>query len=234
VIDTHCHLLPGLDDGPRRLQESVALARQLVECGVRQVICTPHFTRRYPTDHQTAARRLHELRAVLDESRVPLMLGLAAEIGSAAACQASQSELTQRTIGTHHLLVELERDTPAGVVEPILDRLALLGCTPVLAHPERCRNVRHRMTIIDAARRHGALIQVVAPSLVGRWGEDVSRAAWRMLDSGRVDILASDSHRAPRHGHDHLKTALALVAKRLGADALRELTVLRPAGIVAA
>ena len=233
MIDTHCHLLPGLDDGPRRLQESVVLARQLVESGVRHVICTPHFTRRYPTDHRTAARRLNELQAVLDESGVPLKLGLAAEIGSAAAVEASRSELTQRRIGGHHLLVELERDTPAGIVEPILVRLAQLGCTPVLAHPERCRNVRHRMRIIDAARQQGALIQVVAPSLAGRWGEDVARAAWRLLDSGRVDILASDSHR-PRHGHDYLNAALGLVAKRLGADALQELTVLRPAHIVAA
>jgi protein-tyrosine phosphatase len=232
VIDTHCHLLPGLDDGPRRLQESVALARQLVECGVRHVICTPHFTRRYPTDHRTAARRLDELRTVLDESGVPLKLGLAAEIGSAVAVQASRSELAQRRLGDRHLLVELERETPAGVVEPILARLAQLGCTPVLAHPERCANVRHRVSVIDDARRRGALIQVVAPSLVGRWGKEVERSAWGLLDSGRVDILASDSHR-PRHGHDHLKTALALVAKRLGAEALQELTVLRPARILA-
>jgi protein-tyrosine phosphatase len=232
MIDTHCHLLPGLDDGPRRLQESVALARQLVQCGVRHVICTPHFTRRYPTDHRTAARRLDELRTVLDEAGVPLKLDLAAEIGSAAAVEASQSELVQRRLGGRHLLVELERDTPAGVVDPILARLAELECTPVLAHPERCRHLRHRTSLIDAARCHGALIQVVAPSLVGRWGEDVGRAAWRLLDSGRVDILASDSHR-PRHNHDYLKAALALVAKRLGAEALRELTVLRPARILA-
>jgi protein-tyrosine phosphatase len=233
VIDTHCHLLPGLDDGRRRLQESVELARQLVQCGVRHVICTPHFTRRYPTDQPTAIRRLDELRAVLQDVEVPLKLDLAAEIGSAAAVEATQSELTERRLGASHLLVEPERDTPAGVVEPILARLAELGCTPVLAHPERRRNIRHKMTVIDAARQHGALIQVVAPSIVGRCGDDVGRAAWRLLDSGRVDILASDSHR-PRHGHDYLQTALTLVTNRLGAEAVQELTVLRPARMLAA
>ena len=71
VIDTHCHLLPGLDDGPATAADAVALAERLAADGVETVVCTPHFSRRYPTDHAEAGERLQELRGLLRRRRRP-------------------------------------------------------------------------------------------------------------------------------------------------------------------
>jgi protein-tyrosine phosphatase len=223
VIDTHCHLLPGLDDGPRRLEEALVLARQLSAAGVRRVICTPHYSRRFPTDHAAAVKRLGELREALTASEVSLELDLAAEIAPAKAIDATVDELVARRLGETHLLVELERDTPTGFVGLLLERLAEVGLTPVLAHPERCAAVRSQPRLLDAAREQGALVQVVAPSLVGHWGEEAGAAAWRLLETGRVDLLASDAHRPGPRGL-HMAVAIPLVAERLGIDALHALT----------
>lgn len=231
MIDSHCHLLPGLDDGPRTLSDSLALARQLFQAGVHTVICTPHYSRRFPTDHESASRRLVELREALAATDIALELHLAAEIASATALEAAPEELARRELGGKRLLVELEPDTPAGFVGLSLRRLDELGLRPVFAHPERCRAVRLAPRILKAARAGGARVQVVASSLVGRWGAETASAAWQMLEGGQVDILASDSHHA-RPGGLHIATALELVAARLGQETVHVLTEEGPSELI--
>jgi protein-tyrosine phosphatase len=223
VIDTHCHLLPAIDDGTRDDAEALELARELVNAGVHHVVCTPHFSRRFPTDHAAALDRLHALQRLLDDAGIGLGLGLAAEVAPATAAQASEVDLRQRRLGEEHLLVELEPDTPVGFVDLAVMRVRELGLTPVFAHPERCRAARSQLRVLDLARDAGALVQVVAPSLTGRWGDAAAEAAWQLLESDRVDILASDAHR-PGRDAAYLERAAELVSSRLGSEALVELT----------
>jgi protein-tyrosine phosphatase len=231
MIDTHCHLLPALDDGPRRLDESVMLARQLRSAGVSRVVCTPHFSRRFPTDHRLATARLNELRLKLASAGIALELQLAAEIAPSAALESERQQLERRHLGSRHLLVEVDRDTPAGFLELLLSRLRKFGRVPVLAHPERCPALHSQPHLLDAARAQGALVQVVAPSLTGRSGETAERAAWRLLESDRVDLLASDAHRPGRQGLS-LTRALPLLVRRLGRERVRALTEDAPAMVL--
>ena len=231
MIDTHCHLLPGVDDGPPSSREALELAQALVAAGVETACCTPHFSRRFPTRHELATDRLEMLRGGLEEAGVPLRCELAAEIGSAAAVEASPAELKRRKLGDGYLLVELEADTPAGVVDVAQARLRDIGLTPVFAHPERSRAVRSQPRVLDEARTGGALVQVVAPSLTGRWGEATSDAAWHLLETGRVDLLASDSHH-PRHAGERLALVLERVSARVGRDTLVELTETTPRSLI--
>lgn len=227
MIDTHCHLLPDLDDGPRGAEDAVALGHGLVEAGVRIVLCTPHFSRRFPTDHDEARRRLVELTELFARRGLVLRCVLAAEVSSAAAVEAPLAALSRRRIGRRHLLVELEPDTAAGIVPVVQERLAGAGLIPVFAHPERCRAVREQPQILDRAREGGALVQVVAPSLAGRWGHAAVTAGWQLLESQRADLLASDCHRA-RHAGEALREVLEEVALRLGEAMTAELTETNP------
>jgi len=230
MIDTHCHLLPLLDDGPKSEGEAVELARQLVGAGVTAVVCTPHFSRRYATSHELAGDRLLELEVLLFDAAISISLSLAAEISPAFAVSSPPDELLARSIGGRFLLVELEPATPAAFLDTALDELGELGLRPVFAHPERCRALREQPRLLDEARAGGAVFQVVAPSLTGRWGEDVALAAWRLLDGGVVDLLGSDSHRA--RSAAHLERAAVLIEQRHGHDLLEELSERRPAQVV--
>jgi protein-tyrosine phosphatase len=231
LIDTHCHLLHSLDDGPKTEHDSVALARQLAAAGVYAVVCTPHYSRRYPTELGTARKRLSELERRLSEARIPLPLSLAAEVSPAFAVSEPLEKLLPRAIDGRFLLVELERATPAAFLETAVERLAGERLRPVFAHPERSESVREQPRLLDEARAAGALVQVVAPSLTGRWGGTVGTAAWRLLDSGHVDLLGSDSHR-PATATTHLERAAAAIEERYGTEALVDLTARAPSRLV--
>jgi protein-tyrosine phosphatase len=214
VIDTHCHLLFGLDDGPRTSTEMLALARQQVAVGVTKTICTPHFSRTFPTRHELARERLEETRELLAAARVALDLDLAAEVSPGTAASVPTAALRERAIGGQFALVEMERDTPAPFAVAIAERLAADGLGLVLGHPERSRALQRLPEALDAARAAGALVQVVAPSLAGRWGGSVASSAWAFLESGRVDLLATDAHRA--RSQPSLPKVRRLVVDRLG------------------
>jgi protein-tyrosine phosphatase len=231
VIDTHCHLLPGLDDGPDGIDDALALAQRLVEDGVSAVLCTPHYSRLFPTDHAEAVKRLAELRHVLAANSIEIELELAAEVGPALAVSAPLEELSRRSIGGRYLLVEVLPDSPAGLFDAATDRLEEVGLVPVFGHPERSRAVQRHPTLVEDAQRRGALIQLVAPSLLGRWGRGVASAAWGLLGAGWVDLIGSDAHGAQRRGV-HLAETMELVAERLGADVARAVMRINPARVL--
>jgi len=227
VIDTHCHLLPALDDGPRHQADGVLLARELAAQGVRRVLCTPHYSRLFPTSHVDAEERLSRFQPVLRTEGVDLELSLAAEIGPGLAVSAPLEELLIRTIDGRFALIELLGDTSPAAIVSIGERFVDAGVRLVLAHPERCRAVQRHLNVLDPFRADGVLLQVVAPSLLGRWGPEVEATAWHLVDTGRADLLGSDAH-STRRRRPHLSDACELIEERLGGSVVAELTERRP------
>jgi protein-tyrosine phosphatase len=225
VIDTHCHLLPELDDGPRDLAEALELARELSAAGVSAVVCTPHLNRRFPVAEEAARAQLIRLKDALEHAGVELELTLSAEVGPNAAIETDGDELRRRAIAGRFLLVELEPATPASFVGLCTDRLDELSLVPVFAHPERCRAIQRDTSALADVRARGGLVQVVATSLAGSWGSSVGRAAWSFVASGRADLVASDSHRP---GRQRLARVLAALAERAGAASAQRLTETAP------
>ena len=231
MIDTHCHLLPQLDDGPATEEAALALATRLEQSGVSQVLCTPHYSTTFPTGRLEALNKESELVRLLEAEGIRLELALAAEVSPERAVAAVSEELLARSIGERFLLVELLPDTPPVTLTTICERLGKLDLLPVFAHPERCRALARGLEPLDDARREGALVQVVARSLLGRWGSEIQTVAWRLVDTGRADLLASDAHHRG-HGSALLRAA-ELVGDRLGDGVRQELTEHRPGLVLA-
>jgi protein-tyrosine phosphatase len=217
VIDTHCHLLPRVDDGPRSEETALALARDLVADGVGVVLCTPHLSRLFSAPHSEVLRRFTSLKDALVIEEIPLGLAVAAEVSASFALSEP--------------LVELHPDTPAHFLELCTDRLAEAALLPVFAHPERCRAVQRDPSLLDSVRAGGAMTQLVAPSLIGRWGGAVEASAWELLRAGRVDLLGSDAHGIESR-RCHLREAADLIEAHFGADVRTELTERQPAKLV--
>ena len=227
MIDTHCHLLPGLDDGPRNEAEALELARGLAAQGVRRVLCTPHFSAMFPTVHSESVERLRAFQPFLEAAGVRIDTSVAAEIGPAAAVSTPMEQLLERSIAGRWVLVEALAETSPASLAAIFERLRDAGVGTIFGHPERCRAVQRKPGILDPLREDGAMLQLVAPSLVGRWGPDTEATAWRLVDTGRADLLGSDAHGAKRR-RPHLRAACRLIEERLGAAVVEELTEIKP------
>ncbi|HEX7254648.1 MAG TPA: CpsB/CapC family capsule biosynthesis tyrosine phosphatase [Gaiellaceae bacterium] len=231
MVDTHCHLLPGLDDGPRSTADAVDLARELVAAGVTTVLCTPHYTRQWPTDHAAALAAHDRLRHELDGAGIELATSVAAEVGTTFAVTRPLEELAKRAVGPY-VVVEIYADTPAQYLDTAVSRLAEADLLPVFAHPELARFVDRRPEVLDDARARGALVQVLAPGVVGFWGPGVAANAWDLVEADRADLVASDAH-GPRRPPKHLARAAELIDRRLGREVRLDLTERRPAALIA-
>jgi protein-tyrosine phosphatase len=223
VIDTHCHLLPGIDDGPPTVDEAVALGWALASQGVELAVCTPHWSRAFPTSHARSVAARDVLADALLRAEIRLDLLVSAELSAVVAATEPLAEIRERSMAGRLVLVEMVGDSLPAHISAVTRRLASAGLTTVLAHPERCGAVQSDPRLLDHLREEGAYVQIVAPSLTGHRATREGDTAWELLDTGRADLIASDAH-GSRRRPCQLEAAEELVTNRFGPAAWRELT----------
>jgi protein-tyrosine phosphatase len=222
VIDIHCHILPGLDDGPANLDFSLAMARAAVESGTQLMVATPHIRADFDVDPDEIEPRVDLFNDRLQRERLPLRVLPGAEIGWATASELDDAALAMLSLGSgRRVLLESPYGRRAVDIEGIIAGLNDRGFQAVLAHPERCplfERDRERLRKIIAA---GALCSVTAGSMLGRFGETVRAFTIEMLRDGLVHDIASDAHdhihRPPglAAGFDEVKEALPGIDKHI-------------------
>jgi protein-tyrosine phosphatase len=195
VIDLHCHVLPGIDDGPATIEESVAVARVAAEQGTRTIVATPHVNLRYPNRAPGIAAVVEALNERLRADEVPLEVRPGAEIAMTSLEELSEDELAALTLGGGRwLLMECPFTLAIDGFAAIVRDLRQNGHEVVLAHPERCSGFQRRRDLLAELVELGALTSVTAGSLIGGFGKEVRRMAFDMFDAGLVHNVASDAH----------------------------------------
>jgi protein-tyrosine phosphatase len=195
VIDLHCHVLPGIDDGPENIEESVVLAREAARAGTRVLVATPHVSSRYRNDPERIARLVGELNERLISEAIELLVRPGAEIALAHARSSDLAELGRLTLGGGPwLLVEPPFSPAATGIETMLRDLLRSGARIVLAHPERSPAFQRDPRLLRSLVADGILNSITAGSLTGRFGDGVRRFALRLLREGLVHNVASDAH----------------------------------------
>jgi protein-tyrosine phosphatase len=196
LVDVHCHLLAGLDDGPRTLEEAVAMCRRAWAEGTRAIAATAHMNEQWPgvtPDRIRAATRRLALR--LDQIGLPLTVFPAAEVMVRPHLEASweRGELMSMADRGAYLLIEL----PTGAyvdLRPVVCRLSESGIRPILAHPERRPELLYDVGLIEELIRLGCLVQVSSDSITGPRGREESHALKRWVRRGVVHLIGSDGH----------------------------------------
>jgi protein-tyrosine phosphatase len=195
VIDLHCHVLAGIDDGPATLEASVALARAAASAGTRTLIATPHVSWEYPNDARTIAGLVAELGTRLNAEGVALEIRPGAEIAMTRVVDTPAEELARLTLGGGRWLL-VEPPFAAAVIglDTIIAGLQSSGYHVLLAHPERCPAFHRDRSMLEALVASGVLSSVTAGSLAGRFGRAVRRFSLELLRDGLAHNVASDAH----------------------------------------
>jgi protein-tyrosine phosphatase len=230
MIDLHSHILPGLDDGSRTVEDARELARRAAADGVTAIAATPHVRADYPTRPGEMEHGVLRLREDFLEQGIDVEILHGGEIDLGILPGLDGDDLRRFTLaqsGTY-LLVEFPYSGwPAGLEETVY-ALGLRGLVPVLAHPERNRTVQSDPGRLAEAVRLGALVQLTAASVDGRIGRSAQKAAGRLLELGLAHVLASDAHTP-----EIREAGLGAAAGSLEEELARFLTAEAPGAIVA-
>src|SRR3954471_3197800 len=195
MIDLHCHILPGLDDGPSNLDFSLAMARAAVEAGTQLIVATPHIRADFDVDPVEIEPRVDLFNERLQRDRLPLRVLPGAEIGWATAPELDDTQLARLSLGSgKRLLLESPYGKKPVDVEGIIAGLAERGFQAVLAHPERCPLFQRDPERLRKLVAEGALCSITAGSMLGRFGGTVRTFTIEMLRDGLVHDVASDAH----------------------------------------
>jgi protein-tyrosine phosphatase len=235
VIDLHNHLLPGIDDGARELEETLEFLRIGARDGVRTVTATPHMKPGvYDNSRQMILERVAMVREAQrgDEAEaVTLLPGAEVYFSGDVVQRAKDGKLMTIGDGGRYILLELPyQQIPFGVDDAIF-QLRLLGLTPLLAHPERVAYYLEDIERVAASVRLGALTQVTGNSVTGRFGSKARDFATRMLERRLIHVLASDSHDV-KYRPPVLSESVRAAAAVVGEEAARRMVEETPRAIL--
>ncbi|HEY3866496.1 MAG TPA: CpsB/CapC family capsule biosynthesis tyrosine phosphatase [Solirubrobacteraceae bacterium] len=195
MIDLHTHVLPGIDDGPQTIEDSVELARAAVAAGARTLVATPHVSWTYPNEPDTIAALVEELGEHLDAAGIPLEIRVGAELAMTRLVDMSTEELLRlRLGGGNWLLLEPPFSSTVTGLGALVLELQRQGHEILLAHPERCPAFHRNPEMLRELVNAGVLTSVTAGSLVGRFGGEVRRFALRMARERLIHNVTSDAH----------------------------------------
>ncbi|MGI8804550.1 MAG: tyrosine-protein phosphatase [Thermoleophilaceae bacterium] len=231
MIDLHCHILPGLDDGAPDAATSLAMAERAVADGIRTIAATPHVNFEYEYPLEAIGRGVRQLNELLSDAAVPISVVPGAELDASRAMELLPEQLRDLTLGDGpYLLVESPYQPIGEVLDEVLYQLQLQGLAPVLAHPERCpifhANIDHLRELVG----RGMVCSVGAGSMTGTFGSSVQRFTSRLFSEGLVHSVSSDAHDPDRRA-PVLSAGLKAMESEL-AGRSQWLTVEAPAAIL--
>lgn len=220
MIDLHCHMLPGIDDGARNMVDALGMARMAVKEGTTSVVLTPHvYDGVYKNPLSEVIPVYHQLKVALAEADLPLTLHLGGEVHMSEhvpdLLERGELPFVGQYNGERIVLLEMPHGfVPAGAVK-FVEWLRSKSIRPLIAHPERNKDVMRSPEKLNPFVALGCGLQVTAGSLTGNFGAQAQRLSWQILERNLCFCVASDGHNQAARP-PVLKSAYEAVLNRLG------------------
>jgi protein-tyrosine phosphatase len=238
VIDLHCHYLPGIDDGAKTLEESLGLARAAVAAGIKTAVMTPHV---HPGRYENSASSITKLCAafqrVLAHKHIPLDIRPGGEVRISAdimpMIEADEIPFIGHLDGHRIMLLEFPHSHLILGADKLINWLLARRIRPLIAHPERNKEVMRNLDKLQPFVRMGCLLQLTGASLIGQFGKEAQDCARQIIERNWATVVATDAHNL-RHRPPNLDLARKALAELGGESFARQLTEEGPSRIVAA
>ncbi|MFP7470587.1 CpsB/CapC family capsule biosynthesis tyrosine phosphatase [Niallia taxi] len=219
MIDIHCHILPGVDDGPTTLEESLMMAREAVNEGIKTIIATPHHrNNRYENNKEQILQHVSNLNEVLVKENIPLSILPGQEnriFGEVLEDYRNGEILTLNN--SKYLFIEFPTASVPKYADRLLYEIQIEGLTPIIVHPERNKEILENPDILYNLVNNGALTQVTAASILGYFGKSIKKFSKKLVESNLTHFLASDAHNTHNRTFA-LNNAFELIREDFGMD----------------
>lgn len=221
MIDIHSHILPGIDDGAKSIEDSLNMAKLAVEEGITKIIATPHHQNgKYLNKRQDIIEGVSELNNLLQNRNIPLEVlpGQETRIYGELIEDIDKGDILPLN-HTNYLFIELPSGHVPRYTEQLLFDVQLKGFTPIIVHPERNAGIMENPNKLLNLVKKGALTQVTAGSLVGRFGKKIQKFSLQLIEANLTHFISSDAHNVTSRSF-HMRESLSVVSKEFGNQAI--------------
>lgn len=205
MIDLHCHLLPGVDDGSKSMDISLKLANDAVRDGIDYALLTPHHMNGVYLNHKRAViQQTQEFQMELDRHKIPLKVfpGQEVRINGDLLTALDQDDILFADEGGRYLMLEFPDDDVPSYTSTMIYELMQRGIIPVIVHPERNTKIMKQPDILYDLLNEGCLSQITASSYVGIFGHKVQKFSKQLIRTGQAYVFASDAHDLPNRKYE--------------------------------
>lgn len=220
MIDLHCHILSGIDDGALNDEVSIKMARKAVLEGIHTIVATPHHQNgRYLNEKKGVVQYVQRLNELLKKEKIPLTILPGQEVrlyGEILDDYQAEKILTLNDTGKY-LFIEFPSSQVPHYAERLLFDIQSKGLIPIIVHPERNSRLLEEPDLLYKFITNGALAQVTAGSLTGRFGKKIKRFSHQLIQSNLVHFVSSDAHNLEGRSF-YMREALEVIESEHGQD----------------
>lgn len=219
MVDLHCHLLPGVDDGSKDMATSLRLAKEATANGITHALLTPHHMNgRYVNHKQDVIRRTREFQEELRAHGIPLTVfpGQEVRINGQLLEALDHDDILFADADGRYLMLEFPDDDVPHYTGRMVFDLQQRGIVPVIVHPERNTKIMAKPELLYELLQRGCLSQITASSYVGTFGKKVERFSRQLIAAGQGYLFASDAHDLPGRKYE-LRQAFEKLQREFGA-----------------
>lgn len=220
MIDLHCHLLPGADDGSKSMDISLKLANDAVRDGIDYALLTPHHMNGVYLNHKKAViQQTQEFQVEFDRHKISLKVfpGQEVRINGDLSTALDQDDILFADEGGRYLMLEFPDDDVPSYTSTMIYELMQRGIIPIIVHPERNTKIMKKPDILYRLLNRGCLSQITAGSYVGAFGYKVQKFSKQLIQTGQAYVFASDAHDLPNRKYE-MTNAFAKFGNEFGND----------------
>ncbi|MGG0788102.1 CpsB/CapC family capsule biosynthesis tyrosine phosphatase [Peribacillus simplex] len=218
MIDLHCHILPGVDDGSQNLQDSLAMANQAVKSGITHLFATPHHLNgKFENEKGNILECVTEFNKYLRQENIPLNVypGQELRIHRELFHALERDEVLTLNNKGKYLLLELPSGHVPDYTREMIYELLVKDITPIIVHPERNRELIEGDNLLFQLVEEGALTQLTSGSITGLFGRKVKAFSEKIIEHNLAHFIATDAHNVELRGFS-LKEAYETITKTFG------------------
>jgi len=233
MIDIHCHILPGIDDGSRNVEESMEMVREAYKAGFTNIISTSHYIEEsYNVPKIKRQELIDMLNSKIEQEGMNIKVynGAEAYISPDLVELIEEGELPTMN-GTKYLLMELPMHNQILNLESIVSKVINQGITLIIAHPERYDIVQKNYKVLNELADMGVLFQANYGSCIGQYGKEAEKTLKKLLKANRISFFGTDCHRIGSV-YDKMPEILKKLEKMIGKEKLEELTTINPQKLI--
>ncbi|MFG6119295.1 tyrosine-protein phosphatase [Thalassobacillus sp. B23F22_16] len=197
MIDIHCHILPGVDDGAQTMEDSIIMAEEALDQGIDTIIATPHHLNgKYENPRLSILHKVLELNEALQQAgiEVTILPGQEIRINGDMITGLEQEEILPLNVDSTYVFVELPSDQVPQYTKQMLFDIQRAGYKPIIVHPERNKKLIEDPDLLYHFVKGGAYTQVTAGSVAGKFGKNIQKFTHQLIQANQAHLIASDAH----------------------------------------